>query len=133
MAAMHNNSETQLQELVLAITSLAQSLELVHADIRRSLDDHARQQERLALQIADSVSALRDLPVSVADRIERIMSRPITPAFGVPIYQQQQAGDNGVTISIGKRLFSSILLRWILIGGGGAALVELARTILGHK
>ncbi len=66
-------------ELIYAVRGLAQALEYMHSDVRRLLQDENRDRSKDVEKLTDimnqNAQALAVLPVTISDRIERLMDR----------------------------------------------------------
>jgi hypothetical protein len=66
-------------ELIYAVKGLAQALEYMHSDVRRLLQDESRDRsqdvQKLTAIMTQNAQALAVLPVTISDRIERLMDK----------------------------------------------------------
>ncbi len=66
-------------ELIYAVKGLAQALEYMHSDVRRLLQDESRDRSQDVEKLTDimnqNAQALAVLPVTISDRIERLMDK----------------------------------------------------------
>lgn len=68
-----------LLELIYSLKGLAQTVEFFHQDISRKLDEESKARERELDQIRELVGesgqAVSVLPITISDRVEKLMSR----------------------------------------------------------
>lgn len=62
-------------ELIYAIRGIAQALDYMHQDLRRTLDENARDVEKLLKIVGENQRAVGVLPITVNDRIEKLLEK----------------------------------------------------------
>lgn len=78
-AQQSGNQNQTLLELIYAMKSLAQQVEFYHQDISRRLDEEVRARRSDLVRMLDlsstNLQALSTLPVTMSDRVEKLLSR----------------------------------------------------------